>query len=184
MTAFTKTHPIKAIARYQAESEAIAKRNRALMRAEFRTRIRLAASAFASDPTGLMTWLAQVPPAPAQFYSTIDAVRWLSARVELERSRIRNRDWKANPDRFVALMARLIVARWQARLEQGGGVMAKREDGQLRDVRVPMFMAQADVDAIDDWRVERRIWSRSEAIRRLVEIGLSAERAKAGGSDA
>lgn len=59
--------------------------------------------------------------------------------------------------------------------------MAKaRDDGQLRDVRVPMFMAQADVDAIDDWRFAKRIGSRSEAIRQLVALGLAAVHAKGG----
>ncbi len=48
-----------------------------------------------------------------------------------------------------------------------------REDGQLRTERVPMFMAKSEVEAIDDWRLERRIWSRSEAIRQLIELGLS-----------
>lgn len=55
-----------------------------------------------------------------------------------------------------------------------------REDGQLRTERVPMFMAKSEVEAIDSWRVEKRIWSRSEAIRQLVEIGLLDERAKGG----
>jgi metal-responsive CopG/Arc/MetJ family transcriptional regulator len=50
----------------------------------------------------------------------------------------------------------------------------KREDGQLRDVRVPMHMSKSEVDAIDDWRIERRVWSRSEAIRQLVQAGIKA----------
>jgi metal-responsive CopG/Arc/MetJ family transcriptional regulator len=43
-----------------------------------------------------------------------------------------------------------------------------------KDPRIITPMPQALVERIDDYRFKNRIASRSEAIRRLVEIGLSA----------
>ena len=63
------------------------------------------------------------------------------------------------------------------------GRAPKREDGQLYTERVPMFMTKSQVESIDDWRAERRIWSRSEAIKQLVNLGLAAA-ATEGGRDA
>jgi hypothetical protein len=48
-------------------------------------------------------------------------------------------------------------------------------------VRVPIVMSQAEVDALDEWRAVNKIWSRGDAIRRLVAEGIkgkSAPRAK------
>lgn len=46
---------------------------------------------------------------------------------------------------------------------------------EKKDVRVPVMMSKAHVEKIDDWAFSRRIRSRGEAIRILVEIGLSNE---------
>ena len=48
---------------------------------------------------------------------------------------------------------------------------------ELKDLRVPVMMSVADVSAIDEWRRRQPdLPSRSEAIRRLVEIGLKAKK--------
>jgi len=48
---------------------------------------------------------------------------------------------------------------------------------ELKDVRIPVMMAATDVAAIDEWRRKQDdLPSRSEAIRRLVELGLKAKR--------
>ena len=43
-----------------------------------------------------------------------------------------------------------------------------------KDKRVPLVMTASELKAIDDWSFERRIRSRSEAIRQLVALGLKA----------
>ena len=43
-----------------------------------------------------------------------------------------------------------------------------------KDKRVPLVMRLPSLKAIDDWSFERRIRSRSEAIRQLVALGLKA----------
>jgi hypothetical protein len=46
---------------------------------------------------------------------------------------------------------------------------------ELKDLRIPVMMAATDVTAIDEWRRKQPdLPSRSEAIRRLVELGLKA----------
>jgi metal-responsive CopG/Arc/MetJ family transcriptional regulator len=45
---------------------------------------------------------------------------------------------------------------------------------ELKDKRVPLVMTASELKAIDDWSFERRIRSRSEAIRQLVALGLKA----------
>ena len=50
-----------------------------------------------------------------------------------------------------------------------------------KTARVQLMMTPAEVKAVDDWSFEQRIRGRSEAIRRLIELGLEAAR-KAGGS--
>ena len=51
-----------------------------------------------------------------------------------------------------------------------------REHGSAtRTERVPIMMTKDEVGALDDWRFANRINGRSEAIRRLVQIGMSAE---------
>jgi hypothetical protein len=47
---------------------------------------------------------------------------------------------------------------------------------ELKDLRIPVMMAASDVAAIDAWRARQSdVPNRSEAIRRLVEIGLKAK---------
>ena len=46
---------------------------------------------------------------------------------------------------------------------------------ELKDLRVPVMMAATEVAAIDDWRRKQEdLPSRSEAIRRLGELGMKA----------
>lgn len=49
--------------------------------------------------------------------------------------------------------------------------MTAAADG-LRKNRIPIMMSDAELKAIDDWRFERRIGSRGDAIRQLCEIGI------------
>lgn len=47
---------------------------------------------------------------------------------------------------------------------------------ELKVLRIPVMMASADVAAIDEWRRSQAdLPSRSEAIRRLVQLGLKAK---------
>lgn len=39
-------------------------------------------------------------------------------------------------------------------------------------MRVQIVISQSEIDALDAWRAERRIWSRSEAIRQLIAEGV------------
>ena len=46
----------------------------------------------------------------------------------------------------------------------------------MKDQRIPVMMSSEEVAAIDEWRRKNAdLPSRSEAIRRLVEIGLTAK---------
>ncbi|MBA8845684.1 hypothetical protein FHW02_003766 [Ochrobactrum sp. RH1CCR137] len=45
-----------------------------------------------------------------------------------------------------------------------------------RENRVPIMMSDDELTAIDDWRYENRISTRSDAVRRLVQIGLRLDR--------
>lgn len=47
------------------------------------------------------------------------------------------------------------------------GAMEKKE------VRVQLVFAPSEIEALDAWRAKERIWSRSEAIRRLVAEGVN-----------
>jgi Arc/MetJ-type ribon-helix-helix transcriptional regulator len=50
--------------------------------------------------------------------------------------------------------------------------------GEKKDQRIPVMMSSEEVEAIDDWRRQRPdLPSRSEAIRRLVEVGLTVKTA-------
>ena len=52
------------------------------------------------------------------------------------------------------------------------GVMAD----ELKILRIPVMMAATDVASIDEWRRRQPdLPSRSEAIRRLIELGLKAK---------
>lgn len=47
--------------------------------------------------------------------------------------------------------------------------------GELKGLRIPVMMAATDVATIDEWRRSQEdLPNRSEAIRRLVELGLKA----------
>jgi hypothetical protein len=48
---------------------------------------------------------------------------------------------------------------------------------ELKDQRIPVMMPGSDVDAIDAWRrIQTDVPSRSEAIRRLVALGLAGKK--------
>jgi len=48
----------------------------------------------------------------------------------------------------------------------------------LKDQRIPVMMSGDDVDAIDAWRrLQEDLPTRSEAIRRLVAVGLTGKKA-------
>lgn len=48
-----------------------------------------------------------------------------------------------------------------------------------RDQRVPVMMSEDEVAAIDAWRFDNRVGTRSEAIRLLCKAGLKKEQADA-----
>lgn len=50
--------------------------------------------------------------------------------------------------------------------------MMTDEDTQQREVRIPFRAAPDEIKAIDDFRYSQRIPSRSEALRRLLRMGL------------
>lgn len=43
---------------------------------------------------------------------------------------------------------------------------------EKKDVRVQLVISASEIEALDAWRAEKRIWSRSEAIRRLIADGV------------
>lgn len=43
---------------------------------------------------------------------------------------------------------------------------------EKKDVRVQLVIGQSEIDALDEWRAARKIWSRSDAIRRLIADGI------------
>ena len=49
--------------------------------------------------------------------------------------------------------------------------MAKKQ----RENRVPIMMSDDELETIDDWRFKNRIATRSDAVRRLAQIGMLAE---------
>ena len=53
-------------------------------------------------------------------------------------------------------------------------IAAAPADQSKRKIRVQMLIAPELISAIDDWADARADGSRSEAIRRLLEIGLKA----------
>lgn len=44
-------------------------------------------------------------------------------------------------------------------------------------MRVQLVISQSEIDALDAWRAEHRIWSRSEAIRQLIAEGVRPAKA-------
>jgi hypothetical protein len=49
---------------------------------------------------------------------------------------------------------------------------------EMKDRRIHVPMSDAEVERLDSWRAGLRIWSRSEAIRRLITEGLDRADAK------
>jgi metal-responsive CopG/Arc/MetJ family transcriptional regulator len=43
---------------------------------------------------------------------------------------------------------------------------------EKKDVRIQLVISASELAELDDWRADQRIWSRSEAIRRLVAEGM------------
>lgn len=50
---------------------------------------------------------------------------------------------------------------------------------EKKDVRVQLVISQSEIDALDEWRAANKIWSRSDAIRRLIAEGIKAKQEKA-----
>lgn len=46
---------------------------------------------------------------------------------------------------------------------------------EKKDVRVQLVISQAEINALDEWRAQHRIWSRSEAIRLLIADGVKRQ---------
>jgi hypothetical protein len=49
-------------------------------------------------------------------------------------------------------------------------------DDAKRTVRVPLLLTPAEAKNLDDWQFANRLRTRSDAIRRLIELGLDAAR--------
>jgi hypothetical protein len=50
---------------------------------------------------------------------------------------------------------------------------------QIRNQRVPILLTPSELERLDDWMFARRLRSRGEAIRILMELGFEHEQAKA-----
>jgi metal-responsive CopG/Arc/MetJ family transcriptional regulator len=46
---------------------------------------------------------------------------------------------------------------------------------EKKDVRIQLVISPSEIEALDEWRAKQRIWSRSEAIRRLVARGIEED---------
>jgi metal-responsive CopG/Arc/MetJ family transcriptional regulator len=46
---------------------------------------------------------------------------------------------------------------------------------EKKDVRVQLVISQSEIEALDEWRAKHKIWSRSDAIRRLVAAGIKPQ---------
>lgn len=55
--------------------------------------------------------------------------------------------------------------------------MARPKLGDSESKRLQMVITEDELQAIEDWRFKNRVQSKSDAIRRLVQIGIRAERA-------
>lgn len=57
--------------------------------------------------------------------------------------------------------------------------MRVRDTARMPDTaktrRTQILFSDAEIEAIDRWRVEHRVWSFGEAVRRLVQTGLTWE---------
>lgn len=49
---------------------------------------------------------------------------------------------------------------------------------EKKDVRIQLVISASEVEALDEWRAKQRIWSRSEAIRRLIAEGVAKDEPK------
>lgn len=45
-------------------------------------------------------------------------------------------------------------------------------------MRVQLVISQSEIDALDEWRAKHKLWSRSEAIRRLISEGVERDSRK------
>lgn len=45
-------------------------------------------------------------------------------------------------------------------------------------MRVQLVISPSEIEALDEWRAKQRIWSRSEAIRRLIAEGVKRDMAR------
>ena len=50
---------------------------------------------------------------------------------------------------------------------------------EKKDVRINLVMSPTELEQLDAWRAPRHIWSRSEAIRRLISEGIQKDGAPA-----
>ena len=48
-----------------------------------------------------------------------------------------------------------------------------------RENRIPIMMSDEELTAVDDWRFENRVATRSDAVRRLCRLGMMADRSGA-----
>jgi hypothetical protein len=55
------------------------------------------------------------------------------------------------------------------------------DSNEPKDQRVPVMMTASELKAVDDWSFARRIRSRGEAIRQLIDLGLKASVGKKSG---
>lgn len=46
---------------------------------------------------------------------------------------------------------------------------------EKKDVRIQLVISPSEIDALDEWRAQHKIWSRSEAIRRLISDGIKRD---------
>ncbi|PRD40665.1 hypothetical protein C5748_25715 [Phyllobacterium phragmitis] len=53
--------------------------------------------------------------------------------------------------------------------------MARPKLGETDTERMQLKITRAEIEAIDDWRFANRVPSRSEAVRRLVQIGIQSD---------
>ena len=51
-------------------------------------------------------------------------------------------------------------------------------DDKIRDQRVPVLFTKSELERLDDWMFARRMRSRGEAIRTLVEYGYEHKAAQ------
>jgi metal-responsive CopG/Arc/MetJ family transcriptional regulator len=45
---------------------------------------------------------------------------------------------------------------------------------EKKTVRIQLVISQSEIEALDEWRARHKMWSRSDAIRRLIEQGIKS----------